>query len=77
MNNYIKPAIKLATVDANGNTVSCGTTAADMELIQSIVGGADASKTFNSNEGCEIPVPIDFFCKFTSADTGGILIFWS
>ncbi len=77
MNNYIKPAIKLATVDANGNTVSCGTTAADMELIQSIVGGANANDTFGMGEACLIEIPLDMYCKFTSADTGATLVFWS
>ena len=77
MNKYIKPAIKLATADANGNTGSCGTTAADMELIQSIVGGADAANTFGMGEPCLIEIPLDKYCKFTSAETGAVLIFWS
>lgn len=77
MNNYVKPAIKLATVDANGNTVSCGTTGNDMQLIQSIVGGADASKTFGMGEPCEIQLPLDMYCKFTSAEMGKTVVFWS
>lgn len=77
MNNYIKPVIKLATVDANGNTVSCGTTASDMNLIQSIIGGANANDTFGMGESCLIEVPLDMYCKFTSAEMGKILVFWS
>ena len=77
MNKYIKPAIKLATPNASSNTSSCGTTAADMDLIQSIVGGADAESTFGLGEPCDIQVPLDMFCKFTSAETGAVLIFWS
>ena len=77
MNNYVKPVIKLATVAADGSTVSCGTTASDMELIQSIVGGANANDTFNSNESCLIDIPLDMYCKFTSAELGKTVVFWS
>lgn len=77
MNDYIKPTIKLAAASGSrASASSCGTSA-DMELIQSIVGGADADKIFNSNEGCEIPVELEMFCKFTSAETGATQIFWS
>ena len=77
MSNYIKPGIKLATVDAKGNTVSCSTTESDMSLIQGIIGGADADKTFGMGEPCEIQVPLDMYCKFTSSDLGAVQIFWS
>lgn len=77
MSNYIKPVIKLATVDANGNTVSCSTTGSDMELIQGIIGGADANNTFGMGEPCDIQVPLDMYCKFTSSDLGAVQIFWS
>lgn len=77
MSNYIKPVIKLATVDAKGNTVSCSTTESDMSLIQGIIGGADADKTFGMGEPCEIQVPLDMYCKFTSSDLGAVQIFWS
>lgn len=77
MNNYIKPTIKLAIVNAAAATVSCGTTEDDMKLIQSVIGGADASQTFGMGEPCEIQIPLDMYCKFTSAQTGATVIFWS
>mgnify|MGYP003302596502 CR=1 FL=1 len=77
MKNYIKPVIKLAITEANGNVVSCGTTESDMELIQSIVGGANANDTFGLGEDCLIELPLDMYCKFTSAEMGKILVFWS
>lgn len=77
MNNYVKPAIRLVTTDANGNVVSCGTTAEDMALIQGIIGGADAKDTFGMGEECKIELPLDMYCKFTSAEMGKTLVFWS
>lgn len=77
MNKYVKPIIKLGVIDANGNTVSCGTTESDMELIQSIVGGANANDTFGMGEACAIEIPLDMFCKFTSAELGKTVVFWS
>ena len=77
MNNYVKPTIKLAGVASRAAAGTCSTTATDMELIQSIVGGADAANTFGMGEYCLIEVPLDKYCKFTSAETGAVLIFWS
>lgn len=77
MNNYVKPVIKLATVAADGSTVSCGTTKSDMDLIQSIIGGADANNTFGMGESCLIEVPLDMYCKFTSTELGAVQVFWS
>ena len=77
MNKYVKPIIKLAVTDANGKTVSCSTTETDMDLIQSIVGGANANDTFGMGESCLIEVPLDMYCKFTSAEMGKIQVFWS
>ncbi len=77
MNNYVKPTIKLAVADASGGVVSCGTTGTDMDLIQSIIGGADAEKTFGLGEPCEIQIPLDMYCKFTSAEMGKTVVFWS
>lgn len=77
MNNYIKPAIKLATTDGSGNVVSCGTTADDMQLIMDIIGGLDPKTAFGLNEDCTVKVPIDMYCKFTSTQTGATLVFWS
>ncbi len=77
MNNYVKPVIKLATVASGGSAVSCGTTESDMQLIQSIVGGANANDTFGLGESCLIEIPLDMYCKFTSAEMGKIVVFWS
>ncbi|MBR3780666.1 MAG: hypothetical protein IKK63_05635 [Clostridia bacterium] len=77
MNNYVKPVIKLATFAPSGSSVSCGTTESDMELIQSIIGGANANDTFGMGESCQIELPLDMYCKFTSAEMGKIVVFWS
>lgn len=77
MNNYVKPVIKLAGVASRAVAGSCSTTESDMDLIQSIVGGADADKTFGMGEGCEIELPLDMYCKFTSTELGAAQIFWS
>lgn len=78
MKNYIKPTINLvAAVADTGTSSSCSTTAEDMDLIQSIVGGADASKIFGSGEPCEISVDLDMYCKFTSTELGAAKIFIS
>ena len=77
MNDYIKPVIKLAVTDARGKTVSCSTTESDMDLIQSIVGGASANDTFGLGEACLIEVPLEMYCKFTSTEMGAIQVFWS
>ena len=77
MNNYVKPTIKLAGVASRAAAGSCSTTESDMDLIQSIVGGADADKTFGMNEPCAIQIPLDMYCKFTSSAMGAVVIFWS
>lgn len=78
MKTYIKPSISLvAAVSDTGTSSSCTTTAEDIELIQSIIGGADASKIFGSGEPCDIPIDLDMYCKFTSTDLGAAKIFVS
>lgn len=78
MKSYIKPTINLvAAVSDAGTSTSCGTTSEDMELIQGIIGGADANQVFGSGEPCDIPVDLDMYCKFTSTDHGATKIFWS
>ena len=77
MNNYIKPVIKLATTDVNGNIVSCGTTKNDMDLILGIIGPEKPENCFGLNEPCSTQLPIDMYCKFTSTSTGALLVFWS
>ena len=79
MNNYIKPVIKLATTDVNGNVVSCSTTKNDMDLIQAIIGPSIKidDNCFSITESCRTGIPIDMYCKFTSTSTGALLVFWS
>ena len=77
MDNYIKPAIRLvADSGARAATTSCSTSG-DMDLIQSIVGGAEKDDIFGMNEPCKINIPLDMYCKFTSAELGAVTIFWS
>lgn len=77
MNDYIKPTIKLASAASPRGISSCSTTADDMELIQSVIGGADASNTFGMGEDCLIQVPLEMYCKFTSTELGAAQVFWS
>ena len=77
MNNYVKPTIKLAGVASRAAAGSCSTTESDMDLIQSIIGGADANNTFGMGEECLIQIPLDMYCKFTSTELGAVQIFWS
>lgn len=78
MNNYVKPAIKLATVEgALNNAGSCTTNSTDLELIKGIVGADDIKKAFAPTESCEFPLPLDMYCKFTSAEMGLAVVFWS
>ena len=77
MNNYVKPVIKLASTGARAAAGTFSTTGADMELIQSIIGGADANNTFGMGEDCLIQIPLDMYCKFTSTELGAVQIFWS
>mgnify|MGYP003301140177 CR=1 FL=1 len=77
MNKYTKPTVQIVlNASARSSTSSCSTSA-DMELIQSIIGGADASQTFGMGEDCKIQVPLDMYCKFTSTEMGAAQIFWS
>lgn len=77
MNKYIKPAIKLATVDGVHMPGSCNTTSSDMELIQSIIGIENMDKAFGIGEGCQTEIPLDMYCKFTSTELGAASVFWS
>ncbi len=77
MNNYVKPAIKLATVDGIHKPGTCNTTSSDMELIQSIIGIENMDNAFGMNEGCQVTIPLDMYCKFTSTEMGAVSVFWS
>lgn len=74
----MKPTISLAVTSASAVAVGdCSISGADLELIKSIVGDADMKKVFAATESCEIPVALDMYCKFTSAELGNVKIFIS
>ncbi|MGN0573925.1 MAG: hypothetical protein ACI4IX_08300 [Acutalibacteraceae bacterium] len=78
MNQYVKPTIKLASAAANSLSAGSCLNQVDRELLESIIGsGVDLSTAFGMNEPCQNPVPIDAYCKFTSADLGAIQAFSS
>lgn len=69
MKNYLKPTLVFAAASA-GSPSTC-LVQVDMELIADILGeGYDANKIFGMSEACEIGVPIDYYCKFTSVELG-------
>ena len=76
MKKYLKPTFVLAAASI-GNPSSC-LEQVDMELIADILGeGFVASKIFGMNEECETRVPIDFYCKYTSVESGAVQGFLS
>lgn len=69
MKAYIKPTLAFASTSV-GIASSCFVQV-DLELIADILGeGYDADKIFGMNEACTTPVPIDYFCKYTSVELG-------
>ncbi len=69
MKNYLKPTLVFASA-AVGSPSTC-LVQVDLELIADILGeGYDANKIFGMNEQCDTPVPIDYYCKFTSVELG-------
>ena len=78
MNQYFKPVIKLAGAAANSASAGSCLNKVDRELLESIIGsGVDLEKAFGMNENCTISVPVDAYCKFTSAELGAIQAFSS
>ena len=78
MNQYVKPIIKLAGTTTNSSSAGSCYTQADMELISSIVGqNVDINTAFGPNEACVNKIPIDMYCKFTSAELGAAQAFVS
>ncbi len=78
MKSYIKPTISLVVTNGNGGFGSC-VVKVDEELIESILGGVIDlnANSFGMNESCAEKVPIDMYCKFTSADLGAAHAFES
>ena len=69
MKKYLKPTLVFAAASI-GSPSSC-LAQVDMELIADILGeGYDADKIFGMSEACDIHVPIDYYCKYTSVELG-------
>lgn len=78
MKSYIKPTIALAITGNDSGSYSSCIVKADMDLLESILGGSiDFSKAFATTEPCSSPIPIEMYCKFTSAELGAAQAFIS
>ncbi|MBQ8762676.1 MAG: hypothetical protein IJZ07_01055 [Clostridia bacterium] len=78
MNQYVKPVIKLAgTSGASSGSCAYNLTKDDLELIAGIIGDIDVDKAFGMYEACEVQVPIESYCKFTSGELGASMAFSS
>lgn len=76
MKNYLKPTLVFAAASA-GSPSSC-LVQVDLDLIADILGtGFDATKIFGIGEGCDTEVPIDYYCKYTSVESGALQGFLS
>ena len=73
----MKPTISLAITGNDSGTIGSCIVKADMDLIQSILGGNVPSNIFGIAEACGTPLPIDMYCKFTSAELGAAQAFIS
>lgn len=78
MNQYVKPIIKLAGTATNSSSAGSCYTKADLDLISNIVGSdINVNTAFGMNEACIDKIPIDMYCKFTSAELGAAQAFVS
>ena len=76
MQKYVKPTISLtASVSANGPAFC--SVQADLDLIQAITGLKITENSFAATEACKDQLPIDIYCKFTSAELGAAQAFLS
>ncbi len=71
MSKYIKPTISLVgnTGIATASASSCSASTADAKLVEQILKdmGITASQAFGTSENCQVPVPIEGYCKFSSS----------
>lgn len=68
MKNYVKPTFILAAA-SSGQPSSC-LVQVDLDLIADFLGpNYDPNNIFGMNEVCEDKIPVEYYCKFTSADT--------
>lgn len=78
MKKYLKPTLVFAAASVGSPSSCLGLSQDDMDLIADILGdGFDANKIFGMNEACEIGVPIEHYCKYTSVETGAMQAFLS
>lgn len=77
MKSYMKPTISLAMIGSDAGSYSSCIVKADMDLIQSIIGIEIPSNAFSLNEPCGTQLPIEMYCKFTSAELGAAQAFIS
>lgn len=77
MKSYIKPTIALAITGNDSGSYSSCIVKADLDLIESILGLEVPSNGFSMTESCENQLPIDMYCKFTSAELGAAQAFIS
>lgn len=77
MKQYMKPTIMLSAT-SNPTAITC-IQKVDTELILTITGlhVDNLNNAFADTEPCKEPLPIEFFCKFTSVDMGGVQAFIS
>ncbi len=80
MKQYTKPTIAIAANSSESSVSTCFQKV-DTELITSILGYdltlEQLRNTFSTGEPCKFPIPIDFYCKFTSVDMGALQAFIS
>ena len=76
MKTYVKPTLSLLSSEPTSQYTSC-IVKADLELIQSITGLEITKNSFAMTEPCQHQLPIDMYCKFTSAEMGAAQAFES
>lgn len=70
MSNYIKPTISLMGSEPMvASASSCTASTADAKLIEQILKdmGITSEQAFGTSESCEVTIPIEGYCKFSSA----------
>lgn len=69
MKNYLKPTLVFAAASV-GSTSSCFAPE-DLKIIVDALGaGYDADKIFGADEPCLTPIFSEYYCKYTSVESG-------
>ena len=75
MAQYVKPGIKIVTLNVESVTPSnCTTSGEDRKLICEVFGITDWSKALAIGEACIDQYPVEAYCKFTSAENGSATV---